>query len=245
MPRSFTYSALVLRVRPSGESNREAWFLTAEEGILKATVFGGPKSRLRAYIAPYHQGTLWLYRDPVRDAGKVTDFDVQSWRPGIRERYERANTASSLIETMLASHAGGGSWTEAMRLAGQALDALDYADPAYCVRILVHFLWNWIDVLGLRQDILRCPACAGESGVLLFNSQEGTLRCPACAGTPAPLIPICLGARRWLTAAGDMNPALLNRYTLDGASLLQAKTLVTGLMSCILGKRLESWDSGG
>ncbi|MDR2484736.1 MAG: recombination protein O N-terminal domain-containing protein, partial [Treponema sp.] len=54
MARSFTYSALVLRVRPVGESNREAWFLTPEEGVLKAAVFGGPKSKLRAHIAPFH-----------------------------------------------------------------------------------------------------------------------------------------------------------------------------------------------
>jgi hypothetical protein len=108
--------------------------------------------------------------------------------------------------------------------------------------------------LGLRQDILHCPSCACESsadGILLFGSHTGTLRCPSCArGDPAPadpdgtagLLPIGPGARRWLNAVGDMNPALLTRYTLDGASLIQAKTLVTGLMAGALGKRLESWD---
>lgn len=254
MPRSFTYSALVLRVRPFGESNREAWFLTPEEGILKATIFGGPKSKLRAHIAPFHQGTLWIYHDPVRDSRKVIDFDVQSWRPGIREHYERARTAGSLIETMLASHGGGGNWPEALKLANQALDALDNADESCCKRICIHFLWNWIDLLGLRQDILHCPFCACESsadGILLFGNPTGTLRCPSCArGDPASadpdgsagLLPIGPGARRWLNAVGDMNPALLTRYTLDGASLMQAKTLVTGLMAGALGKRLESWD---
>ena len=29
MGRNFAYSALALRVRASGEANREAWFLTA------------------------------------------------------------------------------------------------------------------------------------------------------------------------------------------------------------------------
>ncbi|MDR2078214.1 MAG: recombination protein O N-terminal domain-containing protein, partial [Treponema sp.] len=57
--RLFTYSAIILRVRPSGESNRETWALTAEEGILRATVFGGPKSKLRSHVEPYHRGTLW------------------------------------------------------------------------------------------------------------------------------------------------------------------------------------------
>jgi len=48
MSRSFTYTAQILSVRSSGESNRDATILTAEEGIIRATVFGGPKSKLRA-----------------------------------------------------------------------------------------------------------------------------------------------------------------------------------------------------
>jgi DNA repair protein RecO (recombination protein O) len=56
MPRNHTYTALILRVRPSGESHREVWFLSAEEGILRATVFGGPKSRLRSQAAPFTRG---------------------------------------------------------------------------------------------------------------------------------------------------------------------------------------------
>jgi DNA repair protein RecO (recombination protein O) len=54
MSRSFTFPALCLRVRPSGESNREAWFLSGEEGIVKVTVFGGPKSRLRSQAAAFN-----------------------------------------------------------------------------------------------------------------------------------------------------------------------------------------------
>jgi len=154
MPRSFTYSALTLRVRPSGESNREAWFLTAEEGLIRATVFGGPKSRLRSHVAPFHEGTLWVYHDPVRDSRKVSDFDVQSWRPGLRELWERAMTADAVAETILASHGGGGAWSEAAKLAGSVLDALDGADAAACSRIGVYFLWHWAWILGLRPDYI-------------------------------------------------------------------------------------------
>lgn len=244
MSRSFTYSALTLRVRPLGESNREAWFLTAEEGILKAAHFGGPKSRLRAYIAPFHQGTLWIYHDPVRDSRKVTDFDVQNWRPGLREAYPRAQTAGAVVETILASYGGGGTWPGALGVAGDALDALDTADATACGRVLVHFLWNWLDLLGLRPDMRRCPACDSDAAALLYSPRAGTVRCPACAGADAgALVPIGLGARRWLSAVEELPPNRLNRCTLDGASFLQAKTLVTGLAAQALGKRLESWDT--
>ncbi|MDR3341922.1 MAG: recombination protein O N-terminal domain-containing protein [Treponema sp.] len=256
MFRSFTYSALILRVRPSGESNREVWFLTAEEGILRATVFGGPKSKLRSHAAPFHQGTLWMYRDPVKNSQKVIDFDVRSWRPGLRERYERVATASAVAETILASHGGGGNWSEALTLAHRVLDALNGADEPCCVRILIYFLWNWAMLLGLRHDVNHCASCACEvpgDKVLWFSKRESALLCPSCvevshgpaaeAGGGA-VLPIGPGSRRWLAAVEDLDPSLLARYTLDNLSLGQAKALVTGILAGSLGRRLGTWGLG-
>ena len=239
MLRTFTYSALVIRVRPSGESNRDAWFLTAEEGIIKATVFGGPKSKLRAYVAPFHQGTLWIYYDPVRDSRKVTDFDVHFWRPGIRELYERSKIAISVLETIITSHGGGGNWGEALKISSQTLDSLDSANEECSMRIWLHFLWTWADLLGLKQDINRCDSCfceAKSDGILFFSNQEGILRCANCAGENHNFLPIGAGARRWLNTVEDLHPNYLNRYTLDNVSLTQAKNLVTGIIAGALGK---------
>lgn len=256
MVRSFTYSALVLRVRPSGEANRDAYFLTAEEGVLRATVFGGPKSRLRAHVSPFHRGTLWIYHDPVRDSRKVTDFDVRSWKPGIRELYERSAAAAAIAETILTAHGGGGSWAEALALADGALDALEGADESCCTRIFIHFLWNWLELLGLRPELNCCASCACEAagdGLLWYSRYEGALLCPSCAGLPGPaaalpssgpegLLPLGPGARRWLGAVQDLPPSLLVRYIPDRASLAQAKALLTELLAAALGRRLVSWE---
>ncbi|MDR3334108.1 MAG: recombination protein O N-terminal domain-containing protein [Treponema sp.] len=249
MSRSVTYSALVLRVRASGESNREVWFLTAEEGIIRATVFGGPKSKLRAYVAPFHRGTLWIYRNPVQDSRKVVDFDVRSWRPGLREQYERAATAAAIAETILACQ--DGSWCEGLALTDLALDALEQADEACCVRVLIHFLWNWAMLLGLRHDVVHCDSCACEvpfDRVLWFSKREGNLICPGCAGlSPEPVegaedwLTVGPGARCWLSTVEALDPALLARYTLDTRSLGQAKALVTSILAGALGRRLSTW----
>jgi DNA repair protein RecO (recombination protein O) len=216
--RLFTYSALILRVRPSGESNREAWVLSAEEGVLRATVFGGPKSRLRAYVEPYHRGKLWIYRDPVRDSRKITDFDVQSWKPGIRESYERSAAAAAIAETILAAYGGGGAWDEAFALADASLDALETADEGGCERSFIHFLWNWAGILGSRPDLDETENNGGVSGGL------------------GP------GARRWLKAAQEKAPLPMARSVLDGASARQARIFVTNILGTILGKRLGTWD---
>jgi DNA repair protein RecO (recombination protein O) len=270
MSRLFTYTGLILRARPSGESNREIWFLSAEEGLLRATVFGGPKSKLRAHAAPYHQGRLWIYHDPVKDSRKLTDFDVLSWRPGLREAYERSAAASAIAETVLAGHGGGGNWEAALNLASNALDALESADESCCKRILIHLLWNWADILGHRPDLEHCGACAGsfaagsaceppENGLLWYDSSEGTLLCPSCSGLspdikaespvesvyteiPAGLLPLGSGGRRWLRAVQDLNPGFLARYTLDSSSQRQVWVLITAILAEVLGKRLGTWD---
>ena len=253
MPRSFTYSALTLRVKSSGQSNREAWFLTAEEGVLRATVFGGPKSRLRAQVAPFHEGALMIYHDPVRDSRKVSDFDVHSYRTGIRELYERAMAADALAETILASHGGGGAWPAAAKLAGTVLDSLDEADAALCSRLGVYFLWHWSGVLGVRPDLSVCGSCAREvkrDKALLYSNGKELFFCENCArepalrpGTAAPsLIRLCPGARLWLNGIESLPPAALARVTLDTPSLEQARALSKAVLAGALGKRLVTWE---
>jgi DNA repair protein RecO (recombination protein O) len=241
-------------VRPSGESNREAWFLSAEEGIFKATVFGGPKSRLRSQVSPFHQGTLWIYHDPVRDSRKVTDFDVEIWRPALRELYERTMAADALAETVLATHGGGGAWNTALDMAAKTLDCLESGDEKNCARILLHFFWAWTDFLGIRPDLSRCHSCACEipfDKLVWYDQAEGSVFCGNCiSGYRAALdykiarnLPLDPGPRRWLLAIGGIEPGESLRYTLDAASLRQAGTLILGILTGAIGKRLSLWDA--
>jgi len=251
MRRSFTYSAITLRVKQSGESNREAWFLTAEEGVIRATVFGGPKSRLRARVAPFHEGELWVYYDPVRDSRKANDFDVRSYRPGIRELYERAMTADAAAETILASCGGGGNWTDAAQLTSGFLDALNDADAALCCRLGVYFLWHWAEILGVRPDLATCTLCARavprEQALIFLAASEG-LFCEHCAHreNPSPTtsrIRVDGGARLWLGGIENLPPEAIARVTLDNTSLHQAKSLSKAILARTLEKWLSTWDS--
>jgi len=254
MGRNFAYSALALRVRASGEANREAWFLTAEEGLVRATVFGGPKSRLRSQVAPFHEGRLLIYHDPVRDSRKVSDFDVRSYRTGLHELYERAMTAAALAETILASQGGGGNWQEAARLAAGSLDALDGADAAACTRIAVYFFWHWARILGAAIEISTCASCACEvtqDAVLWYNPGEEALFCENCLATaPAKRegaegrIRVEGGARLWLKEIEALPPEDLaaGGRPADRSSLEQARALVKAVLGAAIGKKLPTWD---
>jgi len=250
MPRSFTYSALTLRVKSTGESNREAWFLTAEEGILRATLFGGPKSRLRALVTPFHGGKLWIYHDPVRDSRKVNDFDVQSYRSGIRELWERTMTANAVAETVLSSHGGGGNWKTAIDLAGNVLDVLDKADANTCSRTGIYFLWRWAEILGVKPDLSSCVLCGREAEReenLWFSTGREFLYCEDCMrNNSSQDMPAWFragpGARLWLGKIESLPAADMARFTLDTVSFDQAGKLSKAILTAALGKSLPTWQ---
>ena len=259
MNRNYTYSALALHSRNSGENNREVTFLTAEEGLIRATVFGGPKSKLRAHAAPYHQGTLWIYRDPAKEYRKVTDFDVAIWRPGIRELYERTMAAAGIAQTILETQGGGGDhWASALALAASALNGLDTAEPPLCRRILLYFLWNWTGILGQQHSLTHCESCACEvrqDELLWYTRTEGIMRCSSCANERGEdarnldasqelrdNLPLGPGARNWLRAMEALGSDALGRYSMDTESEREVKPVCTAIIAGILGKRLETWN---
>jgi DNA repair protein RecO (recombination protein O) len=175
---------------------------------------------------------LWTYRDPSRDFRKVSDFDVESWRPGLRELYERSNTASQIAGAILAGHGGGGAFGEALTLANTTLDALENADEAYSEQLLIYFLWNWSGLLGSRSnDVHRCASCTCEwsdDAVIWFIPGEGFL-CKNCMGrerTAAAVTALSPGGRRWLFAAGQIPPSELSRLSPAAASLKELKMLI-------------------
>jgi DNA repair protein RecO (recombination protein O) len=224
------------------------WLLSAEAGLLRATVFGGPKSKLRSYASPFHSGQAWVYQDPAKDSRKLSDFDVHSWRPGLRELYERAMAADAVAETVLMSHGGGGNWAAALSLAEAALDALTEADSETCARLLLWFLWQWADFLGLRPEFENCSHCGkpisgGE--MLLFSLREGVMLCTDCRGREgqgAVFAEVGPGCRHWLETTGPLPPTQLARHTLDNKSFREAKSLATAILAEAMGKRLASWE---
>jgi len=251
MSRSKTYTALVLQVRQSGEQNREAVFLSREEGILRATLFGGPKSKLRSYVSPFHQGTLWLYEDPVRNTKKITDFDVQFWRPALRESYARLMAGSAMLETVLASQAGGGTWKEAFDLTAESIETLStIAEPRIPV-LVTYFFWNWLKLLGLVPELDQCNHCActvRPDEVVWYSSPEQQVLCSTCAEpvkktVQAGLFPVNGGGRRWITRMLELRAREIERYSVDESTLLQVQRLGTELLQHALGTPIRYWET--
>jgi DNA repair protein RecO (recombination protein O) len=203
--RNRILTATVLRVRPFAENAREGFFLTREEGIVRAAVYGGGKSKLRAYVSPFNSGTLYLYHDPVRDSNKVTDFDCQNWRPGLREKYERTMAADEIAKTVLTGI--GGSFDDALRTTNESLDALENAADIQITPILVHFWWRWAAILGVRPAFDRLGDSLGYR-----------------------LPPLGENAAKWLASTGNLPPSQTARFPIDQNSLAEAAAFCRALL---------------
>lgn len=252
MSRNKTYTALTLQVRQIGEQNREAVFLSREVGIIRATLFGGPKSKLRSYVSPFHQGTLWIYEDPVRNIKKITDFDVQSWRPALRESYERLMAGSTLLEIVLASQGGGGSsWEEAFELTAESIEALSIIDKSKIPPMVIYFFWNWIKLLGLVPELDRCDLCActvRPSEVVWYSSLEQQVLCDSCVGPEKKsiqggLFPVNGGGRRWISRILELPAKEILRYRVDETTMVQVQRLGTEILQHALGKPIRFWET--
>ncbi|GMO43281.1 MAG: hypothetical protein Ta2B_23800 [Termitinemataceae bacterium] len=229
MNRFFNCRGIVLRQRAYGESNREGYFLTPDYGMLRCTVYGGPKSKLRSIVSAFHSGILYAYHDPVRDTYKVQDFDVQAWRMGLRENYERTMTAMAICETVLAGHSGAGNWQDAYTLTTKSLDALETAVESTAKRIFVHFLWNWAQLLGIIPDYAKEVEDADLSNIThsLHPIHQSSTH---------------IAALNWLKVSAELDPSILYRLDDDPAAIEAAKNHCMKIIANSLGYSVKSWS---
>ncbi len=246
MSRAVTYNAIVLAVHSSGEDNREAFFFTKEAGLIQATLFGGPKSKLRAYVSLFHRGILWIYHDPVKNTNKITDFDVQSWRPLVRESYQRIMAATYVAEVTLASRGGGAPWDQPFTVLDETLEAIGTVPEEDISLITLRWVWQWLHILGVAPDITQCHQCAcvpDDNDVLWYSSREPQIVCSQCAAAAVhqlnqPLIPLNGGARHWLQRILTVDIKSTGRWQMDSETRNQVQRLCGTMLDTVLEKHL-------
>jgi len=156
--RNITSKALILSTKPKGESNRLISLFTPEDGIISATLYGGPKSKLRAQVAPMNSGIIYLYKDEVKKSVKISDFDVKNYHFSFRENLFKTFAASLASEILIKTHCAGNS-EQAWILLNGFLDGMDYFDEKEARIGLVRFLWRYIFLLGVQPDTECCSQC--------------------------------------------------------------------------------------
>lgn len=160
MNRNVSKEALVLSVKETAQDNRSVRILT-KDGMEWATLFGGPKSKLRGAVSPWNRGVAYIYKNEEKQSAKITDFDVKKYHPTFRESLFKSFAASLAGEIVLKSSAAG-SPEQCYVLLNGFLDGMDLLGEDEARLGLLRFLWRYLDLLGVRPQTQFCARCQKE-----------------------------------------------------------------------------------
>lgn len=183
MNRNLRKSVTILACKTVGEQNRLVTMLTAEDGVCTALLYGGPKSKLRSLVSPYHTGTIWLYTDAAKKSTKITDFDVTSFRPSLRENLYKSWAAALCAELLIKTCATG---SEVFKIANGFLDGLNLSSEEAAKAGTVRFLWRYQQELGVQCDTQFCAICGADFARFagdqlgLYSAVNAGFLCPHC-----------------------------------------------------------------
>lgn len=191
MKRNFEHQAVILSVKDTGGGNRNVIFFSRDEGVQKALLFGGPKSRLKSLTVPFHCGRLWIYRDGVKGIVKITDFFPDKFHSGIRENLVKTMAASLAFETVITTLGGGSDFDKTYFLLEGFLDGIEISSEEGTRYALLRFLWRYMKLLGTIPYVDKCSVCnsiksTDDNEKMYYYILENTFVCQDCTNFNNP-----------------------------------------------------------
>ena len=248
--RNLVYEVLALRSKETPAGTRVLTMLSAEAGIIDAFVFGGPKSKLRSLATPWGAGRAFLYRDPVRDYLKLSDFAVDRPFSGLRDNLRKLLAASLLGELLIKTSGGGGDFGRVLELSIDCLSGIEGLPEAKTDYPLLLFIWRLVELIGLLPDAESCVFCARgieASESRCWIPREGGFACVDCrpdegGGEESPRL--SAGAYRWLERSRGLSSLEASAVGLDSRSHSGLRRLCFGLAREAVEGPLESLATG-
>jgi len=206
MNRNNICRAVILKNNHIGEIHKGVVMLTDSMGLVSAVAHGAYSrtGKLRGITNPLCYGTCYLYSDPVRKSMKITDFDVQDFFTGVKERIEPYYAAMLCSEVILKSHGGGEEGETVLQLFIELLGSLNEAKAEHAALAAVVFLWRYLDVLGSRPELALCGNCGREiarAETRFYSSVHADIFCTECHGEHMPqVVPGSAGYLRYIAA---------------------------------------------
>ena len=249
--RNTQISATILKTVLSGENNWIVSYLTCENQIATAMLYGGPKSKLRSMVSPFHTGTLYIYTDPVRKISKITDFDVSAFRPALREDLYKNWAASLCSELVLKTFAGGQLESNVFYLVNGFLDGLDLVSENESRIGTLRFLWRYLGELGIQPSVTECFSCGTEfdkneeSDSVLYSPEENGFVCKFCKNyeKAAGTLEISKPALFYLQALQFLSPKEVRALTIDSKTFGQLQELIYFLVNKAASFSLNTLES--
>ncbi|MCQ2573699.1 MAG: recombination protein O N-terminal domain-containing protein [Treponema sp.] len=187
MNRNYQSDAIVLSISSLGESNSLVTLLTKDRGIVKACLYGGPKSKLRSLCAQFHTGKVWIYETPEKNQNKISDFEVTKYHQTFSENLFKSYSALLATELIIKTECAGGgeNISNCWNLINGFYDGLELCNEEQGKTGLLRFLWRFVHLSGLLPDTEGCEICGKSfSSETLSEKPEKVLLLEEMFGTP-------------------------------------------------------------
>lgn len=258
MNRSISTPAIVLSLKPSGENNSIVTLLTEASGITYATLYGGPKSKMKSLVAQWNSGIIYLYDNQEKNQIKINDFDVKNYHSSFAQNLYKSFAASLVAEIAIKSRCAGSN-AECFKLVSGFFDGMELCTEEQSKVGLVRFLWRYISLLGIQPDSSICCKCGtaflerkfAPESESYYNNIENDFVCNQCYGewykqpsTQVHFFPISVEAIRYLSGVTYLTPGESRKLSININGYSQIKQIVFHLIEKNIESKLYTLDAG-
>lgn len=252
MNRSSSKSAIILNLKTLGENNSSVTILTPEDGIIYATLYGGPKSRFRSLISPYNTGRIWLYENPEKNQIKISDFEPVNFHLSFSQSLYKTYAAALASELTIKTHCGGSN-QQAFTLLQGFLDGMDLCTEDQSRLGLIRYLWRYLQLLGVQPDTSCCGLCGTDfftsqfayDKISYYNISDNCFVCSDCLSrqNKTDFGQLNYGAVYYLYGITNLSPKEARNIKIDKNSYEQLKQIVFFLIENNAGCKLNSIET--
>lgn len=188
--------ALVLKYTKLGETDSIVTMLAEDGHQVRAVAKGArkPGSRTGGRLQPFAVVDLLLHTGRSLDV--VSEVEVVESREALRTDLDRATAASVVADLLDKATLEGDVQDRLYALALATLDAMETADAATLLALVVAFVAKALAMLGFRPLLSACATCGGEPGDSeAFSNEAGGVLCEACSQQVEAVTRISVPAR--------------------------------------------------
>ena len=248
MSRTLRYAtpAIVMRVRPFGETSQVVHVATPDHGMVAALVKGAhrPGPEFQGGIALATAGRADLVRRPRAELEILRRFRIAEDLRGLRRDLERFYGACHVLALLRAWMKPYLPAPALFRAALTAMRALASAPPERVGAWTAWFEARALAATGHRPQLDGCAVCGAalpERGRVLFAGEAGGLVHDRCA-PPGPSVRLDAGERAGLLRLYTDRLPALKRDPVDDTTVKAARALHDLFVPHVLERRPASLD---
>lgn len=254
MNRSSSTFAIVLNLKPLGENNFSVTLLTPLQGVIYATLYGGPKSKLRSLVSQWNSGTVLLYENPEKKQTKISDFEVKNYHSTFSENLYKMYAASLVAELVIKTRCAGSN-EQCFKLVNGFFDGMQLCSEEQSRVGLIRFLWRFLELLGVQPEPHTCASCGNSFLETQFASDEfsyynesiNSFICSKCVShdySENSFIKIKGQSLQYLAAVSYLQPSEVRKLHLDKEAYDYIKQLVFFLIESNIEQKLNTIEIG-